>query len=228
MVAQSKPVVPGGGGPARESEGGGAPDREGRRYFAVLFSVHFILMLVLVGIAVYGDSATAVTVAGGGFIAYVSAMTLYARRDERQEVTHHLLAFLAALVVAAVVGGVVWWLRAAQPDDVTGSASLKGGTLGAGSVARLVVDEKPGGSDELKVTFAARDSVAGASPCLRLGKLRFQGGDVGETDPVALEETLTVTLGLDDPGPEVSVDIQLVGSADCRVKLTLEKAEYRR
>lgn len=236
MVAQSKPVPPGGGS-AQEGTGGTegpggaggpAPDPEGRRYFTVLFTVHLVLMLILVAIAVIGDSATALTVAGGGFIAYVSAMTLYARRDERKEVTQHLLAFLAAFTAAAVIGGVLWWVLAARPDDVTGDAHLTGGNLAAGATARLDVEARPGGNDELRLSFTARDGAAGASPCLRMGKLRFQGKDIGAKAPVELEETFSTTLTLDDPGPEVSVDIQLTGGAHCRVELTLEKAEYRR
>ncbi|MEV0259304.1 hypothetical protein AB0H82_34265 [Streptomyces sp. NPDC050732] len=233
MVAQSKPVPPGGGsaqegadGPGED--GGPAPDPEGRRYFTVLFTVHLVLMLILVAIAVIGDSATALTVAGGGFIAYVSAMTLYARRDERKEVTQHLLAFLAAFTAAAVIGGVLWWVLAARPDDVTGDAHLTGGTLAAGATARLDVSAKPGGNDELRLSFTAQDSAAGESPCLRMGKLRFQGEDVAAEAPVDLKKRFSTTLTLDDPGPEVSVDIQLVGSANCRVELTLEKAEYHR
>ncbi|MEV7194134.1 hypothetical protein AB0N81_20350 [Streptomyces sp. NPDC093510] len=239
MVAQSKPVPPG-GGPAQEGAAGQsgpdepdgrtgqAPDPEGRRYFTVLFTVHLLLMLILVAIAVIGDSATALTVAGGGFIAYVSAMTLYARRDERKEVTHHLLAFLAAFTTAAVIGSVLWWALAARPDDVTDDARLTGGSVGAGATVRLDVQARPDGNGELRVSFTARDSAAGASPCLRMGKLRFQGKDVEAKAPVDLEETLSTTLTLHDPGPEVSVDIQLVGGTDCRVELTLEKAEYRR
>ncbi|MFK4071614.1 hypothetical protein [Streptomyces sp. NPDC029674] len=231
MDAQSKPLPPRGDGgsatgPERpDSEG---PDREARRYFTVLFIVHLVLMLILVAIAVIGDSATALTVAGGGFIAYVSAMTLYARRDERKEVTQHLLAFLAAFTTAAVLGGVLWWVLAARPDDVTDDTRLTGGTLGAGVTARLDVKAPPDGNGELRVSFTARDSAAGASPCLRMGKLRFQGKDVEAKAPVDLEETLTTTLTLDDPGSEVTVDIRLVGSPDCQVELTLEKAEYRR
>ncbi|MGA4847450.1 hypothetical protein ACOBQB_14740 [Streptomyces sp. G5(2025)] len=239
MAAESKPVRPGAGA-ARPEAGAdadtgtdtGAPDTEGRRYFSVLFIVHMVLMLTLVGVAVailsIGDSATALTFAGGGFIAYVSAMTLYARRDERQEVTQHLLAFLAAFLVVALVGGAAWWFLAARPENVSGDARLKGDTIGADATVRLVVDAEPGDNDRLRLTFTARDSVAGASPCLRMGKLRFLGGDIEAKAPVGLEETLTTTLALDDPGPEVAVDLQLVGSADCRVELTLEKAEYRR
>ncbi|WP_069883896.1 hypothetical protein [Streptomyces luteocolor] len=231
MVARSKPLLPG-GGPARESgtdPGGGTPDPEGRRYFAVLFLVHLVVMVALIAFAVIGDSATALTVAGGGFIAYVSAaMTFFARRDERQEVTQHLLTFLAAFFVAAVAGAILWWASAAQPDDVLGDAHLKGRTVGAGATAGLVVDRDPGGNDELTVTFAAEDDAAGKTPCLRMGMLSFQGGDIERADPVPLEKTVTTTLRLDDPGPEVTVDIQLVGDADCRVELTLTKAEYRR
>lgn len=227
MAARSKPVRTGDGS-AQEGVDGRASDPEGRRYFAVLFIVHLVLMLILVTIAVLGDSTTAVTVAGGGFIAYVSAMTLYARRDERQEVTQHLLAFLAAFTAAAVIGGALWWVLTARPDDVTGSAHLTGDTLSGGAAVRLVVDAQPGGNDELEVTLAARDDVPGASPCLRMGKLTFRGSDVEAKGPVKLEETVTTTLKLDDPGTEVQVDIQFVGNADCRVELALKKAEYRR
>ncbi|MEV5978475.1 hypothetical protein [Streptomyces sp. NPDC052114] len=231
MAARSKPLATG-SGPARErgaDAGGQAPDPEGRRYFAVLFLVHLVVMVALIVFAVIGDSATALTVAGGGFIAYVSAaMTFFARREERQEVTQHLLTFLAAFFVAVVAGAILWWVRAAQPDDVLGDARLKGDMVGAGATARLVVARDPGSHDELKATFTARQIAAGESPCLGMGKLSFQGGDIEKAHSVPLEKTLTPTLRLDDPGPDVSVDIQLVGNADCRVKLTLKKAEYRR
>ncbi|MFI2618579.1 hypothetical protein [Streptomyces sp. NPDC018584] len=249
MAAESKPVRPD-AEPARPEAGadtdtdtgaetgagaGASPgerDPEGRRYFSVLFVVHLVLMLTLVGVAIaivsIGDSATALTFAGGGFIAYVSAMTLYARRDERQEVTQHLLAFLAAFLVVALVGGASWWFLAARPENVSGDARLNGDTITADATVGLVVDADPGDKNRLRLTFTARDSVAGASPCLRMGKLGFLGGDIEAKAPVALEETLTTTLALADPGPEVAVDLQLVGSADCRVELTLEKAEYRR
>ncbi|MBM7172284.1 hypothetical protein JQK87_28615 [Streptomyces sp. G44] len=232
MAAESKPARPDAGAAPGAGAGAREPDPEGRRYFSVLFLVHLVLMLTLVGVAVavlrIGDSATALTFAGGGFIAYVSAMTLYARRDERQEVTQHLLAFLAAFLVVALVGGGAWWFLATRPENVSGDARLSGGTIGADATARLVVDAEPGDNDRLRLTFTARDSVAGASPCLRLGKVRFVGADIEAMAPIALKETLTATLALDDPGPEVVVDLQLVGSADCRVELTLEKAEYRR
>ncbi|MFE6160565.1 hypothetical protein ACFQ7F_16825 [Streptomyces sp. NPDC056486] len=225
----------------RAPEGGGetrTPDPREKRFLGQQFTLHLVAMLVLVAVAVWGGTAAAVT-AATLFIAYASTMTGRAAKSERPEAAQHLRAFLGAMFVALLVGAVIWgirsWALAGQPVDVTSGAKLTDATLDADGTARLTVKTDPGDSAELRVTFAARDGVAGGSPCLALSSLRFQGADIDAKGPVDLERTLTTTLGLvDDTGPEVTVDIQLADSADssdsndCRVSLTLEKAEYRR
>ncbi|MFF1695066.1 hypothetical protein ACFVXC_15745 [Streptomyces sp. NPDC058257] len=222
----------------RAPEGGGqtrTPDSKEKRFLGQQFTLHLVAMLVLVAVAIWGGTAAAVT-AATLFIAYASTMTGRAARSERPEAAQHLRAFLGAMFVALLVGVVIWgirsWVLVGRPVDVTPRAELTDATLDADGTARITVKTDPGGSTELRVTLAARDGVAGGSPCLALSSLRFQGADIEAKGPVDLERTLTTTLDLvNDTGPEVSVDIQLADSAesnDCRVSLTLEKAEYRR
>lgn len=218
----------------RAPEGGGTrtPESREKTFLGQQFTLHLVAMLVLAAVAVWGGTAGAVT-AATLFIAYASTMTGRAARSERPEAAQHLRAFLGAVLVALLVGALAWGIRssvrAGKPVDVTPHAELTGATLDADGTARLTVKSDPGDNGELKVTLAARDGVAGGSPCLALSSLRFQGADIDAKGPVDLAGTFTTTLDLvDGTGPEVAVDIQLAGGDDCRVGLTLEKAEYRR
>ncbi|MEU6679922.1 hypothetical protein [Streptomyces sp. NPDC046925] len=228
MTAPTERAPEGGG-----THGGTRPPQAGEKNFlGQQFTLHLVAMLVLVAVAVWGGTAAAVT-AATLFIAYASTMTGRAAKSERPEAAQHLRAFLGAMFVALLVGAVAWGIRssvlAARPVDVTPEARLTGATLDADGTARLTVKADPGDSGELRVTFAASDGVFGGSPCLALSSLRFQGPDIDAKGPVGLKRTLTTTLDLvDGTGPEVSADIRLDDGDDCRVSLTLEKAEYRR
>ncbi|HEV7624991.1 MAG TPA: hypothetical protein VGO89_00675, partial [Streptomyces sp.] len=121
-----------------------------------------------------------------------------------------------------------WLVLGTFAVDVTDRTELHDGAgLGPGGTAELVVDAKPGSHDELSVTLALREEVAGATSCIPGSRLKFEGQDLAQAETVKTDDELTAALSLDAAGPGVSVDITLLSDEGCKVTLVRKQASYR-